>query len=68
MKFTRLHGNYADVNEIKSIGDEIVVDGVKHVIEEINTYHDEMADIHSVDYTLQAVVVQEPTIEELQQL
>lgn len=67
MKFTRVSGTVEDGTLIKSIDDEIVIDGVTHVIEEVNSYHENWdgIDIYRFDYTLKKG---EKTMKELQLL
>lgn len=68
MKITSLHAVSVDVVDVKSIGDEVIVDGAKYTIKEVNSHFDEYANVHSINYTLDQVIVAEPTMEELQEL
>lgn len=70
MTFRSLSGTVEDGVEVKSIGDVIVVDGVKHVVDEVNTYHEQWdgVDVHKFTYTLKPFVAVELTDEELQSL
>lgn len=63
MKYTYISGTAEDASLAKNIGDEIVIDGVKHVIDEINTYHEtwDGLDIHRINYK---VIKKEKTAEE----
>lgn len=69
MRITSLRGIANDDGEIKSVGDVIVVDGLSFVIEDINTYQEDIdgVNIHHVTYGLSPYVEAELTEEEIQQ-
>lgn len=67
MKFNQLSGVVVEGSQIKSVGDVIVIDGLKHTVDEVNTYHEEWdgSDVHKFTYTLKAAEAIALTQEEL---
>jgi hypothetical protein len=70
MKVVELRAIAVDETEIKSVGEVIVVDGEKHVIDAVVPYHEEFdgSDVLRVTYTLKQYEEPELSFEELQNL
>lgn len=65
MKIQHINGVATNPEELKGVGDVVRVDGEDFVVNEVNIYFDELAEVHNFSYKLERVAEKEYTREEL---
>ena len=71
--YKTLSGSTRDADEVKAIGEIVVIDGNNHEVVELNSYYSDEREVHEFSYTLkfieQPIVIEEEiSIEEIERL
>ena len=70
--YKTLSGSTRDADEVKAIGEVVVIDGNNHEVVELNSYYSDEREVHEFSYTLkfieQPIVEEEISIEEIERL
>lgn len=71
--YKTLSGSTRDADELKAIGEIVVIDGNNHEIVEFNSYFSEEREVYDFNYTIkfveqEVVIEEEISIEEIERL
>lgn len=71
--YKTLSGSTRDADEVKAIGEIVVIDGNNHEVVELNSYYSDEREVHEFSYTLkfieqEVVIEEEIPIEEIERL
>lgn len=71
--YKTLSGSTRDADELKAIGEIVVIDGNNHEIVELNSYYSDEREVYDFNYTIkfvdqEVVIEEEISIEEIERL
>lgn len=71
--YKTLSGSTRDADELKAIGEVVVIDGNNHEVVELNSYYSDEREVYDFNYTIkfveqEIVIEEEISIEEIERL